>query len=100
MSNDCLSKLLEVGIGVKGPQVADQDIMTHVVVNLRKTCYIRDIAPSAGAYVPETCKRAMYFLFLTYISSSLYSTETTTVVTCIHYVFPRSTYIKTGQTCR
>ena len=29
-----LSKLLEVGIGVKGLQVADQDVVTHFIVNL------------------------------------------------------------------
>ena len=31
-----LSKLLEVGIGVKGLQVADQDIVTHFIVNLQQ----------------------------------------------------------------
>ena len=36
MKNNCLSKLLEVGIGVKGLQVADQDVVTHFIVNLRK----------------------------------------------------------------
>ena len=34
MRSSLLSKLLEVGIGVKGLQVADQDIVTHFIVNL------------------------------------------------------------------
>ena len=34
MRSSFLSKLLEVGIGVKGLQVADQDVVTHFIVNL------------------------------------------------------------------
>ena len=34
MKNDCLFTLLEVGIGVKGLQVADQDIVAHFIFNL------------------------------------------------------------------
>ena len=34
MKNNCLFTLLEVGIGVKGLQVADQDVVTHFIVNL------------------------------------------------------------------
>ena len=34
MRSGFLSKLLKVGIGVKGLQVADQDIVTHFIVNL------------------------------------------------------------------
>ena len=41
MKNNCLFTLLEVGIGVKGLQVADQDIVTHFIVNLcRKNVHI------------------------------------------------------------
>ena len=41
MRNNCLFTLLEVGIGVKGLQIADQDIVTHFIVNLcRKNVYI------------------------------------------------------------
>ena len=36
MRSSFLSTLLEVGIGVKGLQVADQDIMTHFIVNLQQ----------------------------------------------------------------
>ena len=36
MRSGFLSKLLEVGIGVKGLQVAEQDIVTHFIVNLHK----------------------------------------------------------------
>ena len=36
MKNNCLFTLLEVGIGVKGLQVAEQDIVTHFIVNLQQ----------------------------------------------------------------
>ena len=36
MWSSFLSKLLEVGIGVKGLQVAEQDVVAHFIVNLRK----------------------------------------------------------------
>ena len=36
MVRGCLSRLLEVGVGVKGLQVAGQDIVAHFVVNLQQ----------------------------------------------------------------
>ena len=36
MRSGFLSKLLEVGIGVKGLQVAEQDVVTHFIVNLQQ----------------------------------------------------------------
>ena len=36
MKNNCLFTLLEVGVGVKGLQIADQDIVAHFIVNLQQ----------------------------------------------------------------
>ena len=36
MGKDYLSRLLEVGVGVKRLQVAGQDIVTHLIVNLQQ----------------------------------------------------------------
>ena len=63
MRNDCLSKLLKVGIGVKGLQVADQDIVTHFIVNLcRKDVLLNSFVHPVEehTYVPERCKTVMY----------------------------------------
>ena len=44
MRSGFLSKLLEVGIGVKGLQVAEQDVVTHFIVNLQQR-YIHTYIP-------------------------------------------------------
>ena len=70
MRNNCLSTLLEVGIGVKGLQVADQDIVTHFIVNLcRKDVLCNSFVHPVQehTYVPERCKTVMYYLLLPYL---------------------------------
>ena len=70
MKNNCLFTLLEVGIGVKGLQVADQDIVTHFVVNLcRKDVLCNSCVHSVEehTYVPKRCKTVIYCLLLPYL---------------------------------
>ena len=63
MRNNCLFTLLEVGIGVKGLQVADQDIVTHFIVNLcRKDVLFNSFVHpiQEHTYATERCKTVMY----------------------------------------
>ena len=70
MKYNCLFTLLEVGIGVKGLQVADQDVVTHFIVNLcRKDVHMNSFVHPVQehACVPERCKTVMYYLLLPYL---------------------------------